>query len=96
MTTVSTSRLGDFARCCFLRNAFFAARLVRFVFPFRVDFDALRALFRAVKVVLRSFARLFAFARFFRLAMISSPPLCTGQCIDRRQLDQMMAFRRYG
>ena len=84
-TTVSTSRLGDFALCCFFREVPFTARLglallpLRFVPPLRPDFEALRALARAAEVLLRSFARLLgcAFARFFRLAMISSQPLCT-------------------
>jgi hypothetical protein len=69
----------------FFREAPFTARLglalvtLRFVPPLRPDFEALRALARAAEVLLRSFARLLgcAFARFFRLAMISSQPLCT-------------------
>ena len=84
-TMVSTSRLGDFTRRRFFPRASFSARLdlalptARFGPLLRADFDAFRALPCAAEVLLRNFPRLFdcAFARFFRLAMISSQPLCT-------------------
>jgi hypothetical protein len=82
-TTVSISRWGDFSRGCFFRTTFlgtglgFALPIARLVLPRRADFAAFYALPRAV--LLRNLARFFggAFARFFRLAMISSQPLCT-------------------
>jgi hypothetical protein len=80
-TTVLIFGLGDFSRRCFFRGAFFATGLdfasppARLVLP--RDFAVCCAL--PLAVLLRSFARFFgcAFARFFRLAMISSPSLST-------------------
>ena len=84
-TTVWISRIGDFIRCRFFRAASFISRLglalptARFVPLVRADFDAFRALARAAEALLCNFPRLLgcALARFFRLAMISSQPLCT-------------------
>jgi hypothetical protein len=93
-TTVSTSRLGGFIRRCFFRAAFFSADLgfalttARLVLPLRADFAA----FCALPVLFAGFFGC-AFARFFRLAMISSQTPCVlgglKQCMRWRQLDQI-------
>ena len=75
--TSTTTVSSDFIRCCFFRAGFFVADLglalptARFVAPLCADFAA----FCALPVLL---ARFFgcAFARFFRLAMISSQTPC--------------------